>query len=87
MKTDEFETKMATFLSWLSDIGVKINSKAQLVDLRSDSPRGRGRGVGVSPFLELYPAITTSIHRLVVLSGTAKDSAPAILQVNELNSC
>jgi hypothetical protein len=66
METDEFETKMATFLSWLSDIGVKINSKAQLVDLRSDSPRGRGRGVGVSPFLELYPAITTSIHRLVV---------------------
>jgi N-lysine methyltransferase SETD6 len=48
MEVDDFETKTNVFLSWLSNMGVVINPKIALVDLRSS---GRGRGVGESPLV------------------------------------
>jgi SET domain-containing protein 6 len=43
MEVNDFEAQTATFLSWLSEIGVRINPKMAIKDLRSE---GRGRGVG-----------------------------------------
>ena len=40
---DNFGAVTAAFLSWLSEMGVRVNPKMALVDLRSE---GRGRGVG-----------------------------------------
>ena len=40
---DDFGATTAAFLSWLSEMGIRVNPKTALVDLRSD---GRGRGVG-----------------------------------------
>ncbi|KAH8821692.1 hypothetical protein F5884DRAFT_98662 [Xylogone sp. PMI_703] len=42
MDIDSFETETRRFLSWLQDIGVRINPKVRLADLRS---MGRGRGL------------------------------------------
>ncbi|KAK2628603.1 hypothetical protein QTJ16_001706 [Diplocarpon rosae] len=42
MALDDFRQKTETFLAWLMDIGVVINPKVALVDLRL---AGRGRGV------------------------------------------
>ncbi|TVY33871.1 Ribosomal lysine N-methyltransferase [Lachnellula subtilissima] len=42
METDEFTAATAAFVSWLSEIGVRINPKMAIKDLRSE---GRGRGV------------------------------------------
>jgi SET domain-containing protein 6 len=41
MEADNFEAKTQAFLSWLSQVGVVINPKMALVDMRST---GRGRG-------------------------------------------
>jgi SET domain-containing protein 6 len=43
MEVDNFEVKTKVFLSWLSKMGVRMNPKMALVDLRK---QGRGRGVG-----------------------------------------
>ncbi len=45
MEVDDFEAKTEVFLSWLSQMGVKINPKMALVDMRSS---GRGRGASKS---------------------------------------
>jgi hypothetical protein len=43
MEVDDFNTKTSLFLSWLSNMGVSMNPKIALVDLRFS---GRGRAVG-----------------------------------------
>jgi len=43
MDSDDFETKTTIFLSWLSQMGISMSTKAALVDMRA---AGRGRGVG-----------------------------------------
>ncbi len=43
MEVDDFQTNTSRFLSWLSTMGVSMNPKIALVDLRSP---GRGRAVG-----------------------------------------
>jgi len=47
MQTDEFTAGTEAFLSWLSEVGVRINPKMIIKDLRSE---GRGRGVGESAY-------------------------------------
>lgn len=49
MQTDEFTAGTEAFLTWLSEVGVRINPKMIIEDLRSE---GRGRGVGEC--LELF---------------------------------
>jgi|tagenome__1003787_1003787.scaffolds.fasta_scaffold16437052_1 hypothetical protein len=44
MADDGFEAKSFAFLSWLKEMGVRMNPKMELVDLRKE---GRGRGVGM----------------------------------------
>jgi len=43
MEVGAFQTKTNLFLPWLSNMGVSMNPKIALVDLRSS---GRGRAVG-----------------------------------------
>jgi hypothetical protein len=43
LEDEGFEAKTDAFLSWLMEVGVRINPKCQLVDLRNS---GRRRGVG-----------------------------------------
>ena len=43
MEVGAFQTKTTLFLPWLSNMGVSMNPKIALVDLRSS---GRGRAVG-----------------------------------------
>lgn len=43
MEGDDFTAGTEAFLSWLSEVGVRINPKMVIRDLRSE---GRGRGVG-----------------------------------------
>jgi hypothetical protein len=47
METDDFQVVTEAFLAWLSSVGVRINPKMALKDLRS---KGSGRGVGRSAF-------------------------------------
>lgn len=47
MQTDDFTADTEAFLSWLSEVGVRINPKIIIKDLRSE---GRGRGVGESVY-------------------------------------
>jgi hypothetical protein len=42
MEPDDFQTQTNAFLQWLSNIGVRMSPKMELVDLRSEC---RGRGV------------------------------------------
>lgn len=39
----DFEVDTARFLVWLAEVGVRINPKMELIDLRKE---GRGRGIG-----------------------------------------
>ena len=43
MEVDNFQATTEAFLAWLGGIGVRINSKMEVRDLRNE---GRGRGVG-----------------------------------------
>ena len=43
MENDDFQKVTVQFLTWLSEVGVQMSPKMELVDLRME---GRGRGVG-----------------------------------------
>jgi hypothetical protein len=86
METDQFEEITAAFLSWLSEVGVSISPKMQLVDLRSE---GRGRGVSKSIFIAVVLPIqnlvnTSKFENLFSWPSTCADnfyqSQPPILQ-------
>jgi SET domain-containing protein 6 len=80
MEIDDFQSTTEAFLAWLSSVGVRINPKMALKDLRSE---GRGRGVGKFSFslgflqVRIYPVrmrsacglgprcLLGSLHRLL----------------------
>ncbi|TVY49529.1 Ribosomal lysine N-methyltransferase [Lachnellula occidentalis] len=64
METDEFTAATAAFVSWLSEIGVRINPKMIIKDLRAE---GRGRGVvAAADFAE--DEVVFSVPRSAVLN-------------------
>jgi SET domain-containing protein 6 len=44
----DFKTTTTTFLAWLSQMGIQVNPKMALVDLRAEN---KGRGVGEYPII------------------------------------
>ncbi|KAG4429649.1 hypothetical protein IFR05_014870 [Cadophora sp. M221] len=78
-----FDSKTNTFMEWLSNIGVVLNPKVALVDLRS---AGRGRGVVAQADIE-EDEVLFSIPRSAVLNTTTAlcpsdvSIAPAILEM------
>jgi hypothetical protein len=65
MAVDDFQIKTDAFLSWLSQMGIRMSPKMELKDLRSES---RGRGVGKSVVLVLEHAAPTTVMELCHLS-------------------
>ncbi|KAF4625462.1 hypothetical protein G7Y89_g12708 [Cudoniella acicularis] len=66
MEVDDFQSDTESFLSWLSEVGVRINPKMVLKDLRSEG-EGRGRGVVAAADFE-EDEIVFSIPRSAVLN-------------------
>lgn len=55
MEADSFQADTEAFLAWLKEIGVQINPKMALLDLRAE---GRGRGIGeLFPFLFFFSTL------------------------------
>ncbi|PBP20546.1 hypothetical protein BUE80_DR008649 [Diplocarpon rosae] len=83
MVLDDFGQKTETFLAWLMDIGVVINPKVALVDLRS---AGRGRGVIAQSNIDEDEVLFTIPRSAVLNTASALGSAglstpPAILDM------
>lgn len=73
MEANDFQIKTDTFLTWLSEAGIRMSPKMQLKDLRSES-RGRG-AVATDDFEE--DEIVFSIPRSAVLNiATALPGIP-----------
>lgn len=58
--SNDFENATASFISFLSNMGVTVNPKMKIVDLRSE---GRGRGAGK---LSFFKFCTISCNQLSV---------------------
>ncbi|CZT46188.1 related to RMS1-regulatory protein [Rhynchosporium secalis] len=83
MEGDEFESKTQAFLTWLTSMGVVLNPKVALLDLRST---GQGRGVGALADIEEDEVLFT-IPRSAVLNTTTAlglcdiSTTPTILEM------
>ncbi|KAL2067851.1 hypothetical protein VTL71DRAFT_15949 [Oculimacula yallundae] len=83
MDGDDFQSKTDAFLAWLEDIGVVINPKVAMVDLRS---AGKGRGVVAMEDIREDEVLFT-IPRSAVLNTTTAlgpsdiSTTPAILDM------
>ncbi|KAG9232450.1 putative ribosomal N-lysine methyltransferase 4 [Amylocarpus encephaloides] len=70
MEIDDFQATTEAFLSWLSEVGVRINAKMVLKDLRSE---GRGRGVSLRSYFVLPDPSFDSNVFLVAAAGFEED--------------
>ena len=65
METDNFDSKTSALLSWLPQVGIQINSKMEIVDLRST---GCGRGVSKLSPLYVNLALSLRLSRVTPMS-------------------
>lgn len=68
MEISHFDKETAPFLAWLSQMGIQVNAKIGLVDLRAEK---KGRGVGRFPnSLDIVDSLP--VYSSATFSGTIR---------------